>query len=640
LGSARKRQPVAPGRVREPAVIPAVIAVVTFLAFLPALQNGFVNWDDQKNLTNNPMYRGLGWTQLTWMFGGNSADFYMPLTWFTFAVDYTVWGMNPSGYHLTSLILHAVNAGLFYFVALRLLNLPRGAGASRDVGSRAGAAFAALLFSLHPLRVESVAWATERRDVLSGLFYLLAVLAYLRACEPRPPGERRAGAWYWVAVAAAACALLSKPMAVSLPVVLVLLDVYPLRRLGAGPSSWFAPAARRVWLEKLPFVLLSAAASVLTLLAYPNLNDPTLLPQVGGWRGRLAVPLYGLAFYLWKTAWPSGLSPVYETPVPFDPTAWPFLLSATVVAGVTVAAIALRRRPAPVTVWLSYVAILLPVLGIFQFHGLIAADRYTYLASLGWALLAGAGLAAWWRAGAGHEHGHSSRFLIVGLALSLLTSLGFLTWRQTQVWHDSEALWTYALSINASAIGHTGLGDALVQQRQVAEGIEHYRQALRLNPRYAAAHNNLGLALAQRGEIGEAIRHFRQVLLIVPKYAESHYSLGLALALQGETVEAVDQYRQALRIRPDYAEAHNNLGNALVRQGQVAEGIEHYRRALRLDPRSAAAHNNLGLALAQQGDLPEAVEHFREALRIEPNSANALRNLEMVLSGGGQDGRR
>jgi hypothetical protein len=509
--------------------------VVTFLAFLPALQNGFVNWDDQKNLTNNPMYRGLGWTQLTWMFGGNSADFYMPLTWFTFAVDYTVWGMNPSGYHLTSLILHAVNAGLFYFVALRLLNLARGAGASRDVGSRAGAAFAALLFSLHPLRVESVAWATERRDVLSGLFYLLAVLAYLRACEPRPPGERRVGAWYWVAVAAAACALLSKPMAVSLPIVLVLLDVYPLRRLGAGPSSWFAPAARRVWLEKLPFVLLSAAASVLTLLAYPNLNNPTGLPQVGGWRGRLAVPLYGLAFYLWKTAWPSGLSPVYEIPVPFDPTAWPFLLSATVVAGVTVAAIALRRRrPAPVMVWLSYVAILLPVLGIFQFHGLIAADRYTYLASLGWALLAGAGLAAWWRAGAGHEHGHSSRFLIVGLALSLLTSLGFLTWRQTQVWHDSEALWTYALSINASAIGHTSLGDALVQQGQVAEGIEHYRQALRLDPRSAAAHNNLGLALAQRGDLPEAVEHFREALRIEPNSPNALRNLEMALSGGGQ----------------------------------------------------------------------------------------------------------
>src|SRR5881396_2679307 len=237
-------------------LVSVLIAVVTFAAFLPTLQNQFVAWDDGKNLLNNYHYRGLGWTHLRWMWTTHLGH-YIPLTWMTFGLDYLLWGMNPVGYHLTNLLLHAANAAVFYLVARRILGLALPGPAQRgNVGLAASAAFAALLFAIHPLRVESVAWATERRDVLSGLFYLLALLVYLRAGEQ---GERgRSG--YWASVGLFVCALLSKSMAVSLPVVLLILDVYPLRRLG-GARGWWGEPARRIYLEKIPFVLLALAAS-------------------------------------------------------------------------------------------------------------------------------------------------------------------------------------------------------------------------------------------------------------------------------------------------------------------------------------------------------------------------------------------
>src|SRR5213596_2293038 len=243
------------------AVIPLVIAFSTFAAFLPALQNQFVSWDDAENFLDNPHYRGLGWTHLRWMWTTHLGH-YIPLTWMTLGLDYLLWGMNPLGYHLTNLLLHAANAVVFFFVVRRILTLALLGASERGLALAVSAGFAALVFAIHPLRVESVAWATERRDVLSGLFYLLTILMYLRACERGARGRRS----YWLSVALFGCALLSKSMAVSHPVVLLILEVYPLRRLG-GSLGWSSASTRRVYVEKIPFVLLAAAASAITLMA-------------------------------------------------------------------------------------------------------------------------------------------------------------------------------------------------------------------------------------------------------------------------------------------------------------------------------------------------------------------------------------
>src|SRR5438876_7632173 len=263
------REPVvhtpAPGWVLW--LVPVLIALVTVAAFLPTLQNQFVNWDDDENFLDNPHYRGLGWTQLRWMWTTLHLGHYIPLTWMTFGLDYLLWCMNPVGYHLTSLLLHAANAVVFFFVVHRILTLalPRLSERGRALAVSAG--FAALVFAIHPLRVESVAWVTERRDVLSGLFYLSAILIYLWACE----GGARGRGWYWLSVAVFGCALLSKSMVVNLPVVLLILDVYPLRRLG-GAVGWWSEPARRVYVEKIPFVLLAAAASAVALMAQLSHN--------------------------------------------------------------------------------------------------------------------------------------------------------------------------------------------------------------------------------------------------------------------------------------------------------------------------------------------------------------------------------
>jgi len=622
LPQRERREPV-PSTLRPRWVhrlVPVLIALVTFAAFLPTLHNQFVDWDDQKNFIENPHYRGLGWSQLRWMWTTSHMGPWIPLTWMTLGLDYLLWGLNPVGYHVTNLLLHAANAVILYFVALRILSLARPGLVDRGQANLAlSAAFAALLFALHPVRVESVAWATERRDVLSGLFYLSAILVYLCACER---GERSRG-WYWVTVGLFVCALLSKPMAVSLPVVLLVLDVYPLRRLGGSIGWWNAPA-RQVYLEKIPFALLALAASAIAFLALVQLKNLAPLDELS-MLGRLAVSAYGLSFYLWKTVMPVNLSPLYERPLTLNPWAMPFILSYGVVVAITAIVLALRRRvPGLPTAWLAYVVMVLPVLGIFQNGPQIAADRYTYLAGLAWAILAGASLLSCWRA---------TRFLVAAPALGVLLGLGVLTWNQVQVWHDRERLWTHALALDpqSSIAGHN-LGIVRADQGKLAEAIEHYRRALQIRPEYASAHNNWGAALAQQGKLAEASEHFRQALRIEPTFANAHYALGMALAHEGKLAEASDHYRQALQIKPGHADAHNNLGNALAQQGKLAEASEHYRQAVHIKPDLANAHYNWGNVLVQQGKLAEASDHYQQALGIKPDYAEAHYNWGNALA--------
>jgi protein O-mannosyl-transferase len=621
--------PQAPGvRTQVPrwvhGFIPGLIALATVTAFLPTLENELLTWDDYENLVDNPHYQGLGWPQLRWMWTAFHMGHYIPLTWMTFGLDYLLWGMRPVGYHLANLLLHAANAVVFYFVVRRLLRaaLP-GPVEHRRAGLAAAAAFAALLFALHPLRVESVAWATERRDVLSGLFYLLTILFYLRACER----EERGRGWYWGAVGSFACALLSKSMAVSLPVVLLILDVYPLRRLG-GATGWWGLPARRVYLEKIPFVLLAGAASALAFLALAHLHNMASLDLLSV-PARLAVSAYGLSFYLWKMIAPVNLSPLYELPGKVSPSAMPFVLSYAVIVAVTALVWALRRRvPGLAAAWLAYLVIMLPVLGIFQNGPQIAADRYTYLGGLGWAILAAAGLGSCWRRWPAPS---------TGFALLILLSLGALTWNQVQVWHDSETLWTHALAVSpASSIAENNLGGGLVNQGKPAEAIDHYRRALTISPQYADAHYNWGLARARQGRPAEAIEHYQQALRLKPDYAYAHNNWGVALAQQGKLAEAIEHYQQALRLKPGHAEAHYNWGLALAQQGKLAEAIEHYQQALRIKPDYADAHGNLGLALAQQGRMVEAIGRLQQALKIRPQDSSVLDAL-LGLGMGKQD---
>ena len=610
--------------------IPLAIALLSMLAFLPGLDGAFLDWDDRENFLHNPHYRGLGLAQLRWMLTASLMGHWMPVTWLTLAVDWRLWGLEPFGYHLTSLILHGAAAALVYLVARRLLARaqPRASGNAVTLG----AGVAALLFAVHPLRVESVAWITERRDVLAGLLFLAATLVYLGRWRvdgvPRPRGGLRYAACLILFVAA----LLAKSMTVTLPVVLLILDVYPLRRLGPAAGGWLTARARMVWLEKIPFLLLSTAAAAVAVAINRATGNLTSMDQFG-LVDRLAISGYSLVFYLWKTLVPLGLSPMYELPPTLEPWRWPFVGAALLALAVTAVALARARRwPALPAAWAAYAIMLVPVSGLFQNGFQIAADRYTYLPCLPWALLAGAGVA---RLVARDGLARRARVALALTAVALV-GLSAVSGRQTRVWHDTEALWRRALAVAPSSVAHSNLGLVLARAGDTREAIPHYQEALGLRPTYAEAWNNLALARAQQGDVAGAARSLAEAVRLKPRYATAWSNLGMVRARQGQTAEAIAAYHEALRLAPDHAEAHGNLGATLDAEGRGEEALRHLREAARLRPDSADAQGNLGTYYARRGDVAAATGYFAEALRLRPESPEAHNNLGLALA---QQGR-
>jgi tetratricopeptide (TPR) repeat protein len=586
------------------------VALTAFVAFLPALSAGFVTWDDNRNFLDNPAYRGLDASHLRWMWTSFHMGHYVPLTWMTLGIDYELWGMDARGYHLQNLLLHAANAVLVYLLANTLLRRVRGRDSiADDRAIRWSAAACALLFAVHPLRVESVAWITERRDMLSLLFCLVSVLLYLRHTQP---GETRR-VWYGLSLVAFVSALLSKATSVSLPVVLAILNVYPLGRIG-GASGWWSSSARRVYGELAPFVVLSLGAGVLSIVA---LSPPAQLSLAS----KIAVSAYSVAFYLWKTLLPTSLAPLYEMPRTVDPFAPRYVVSYVVGLGVTLVAWRARKRyPAVTAAWAVFLAALFPMLGLVQNGPQIAADRYTYHASPALAILAGAALGSWRQVPA------LARAAIAG---ALITILAAATWRQTDVWHDSEALWSRVLSVDStSSVAQIAMGDLLVAQDRLGEAAEHYERGLALDPTFAIGYNNLGVILARQGKPADAVERYRQALALRPLYADAHNNWGIALSQQGDYAGAIGHFERAIALDTANADAEINLGNAFVRQQRPDSALTHYARAAGLKPNSADAFLNWGVALAQLGNLAEATARFRRAVELAPDNAEARAYLE------------
>jgi protein O-mannosyl-transferase len=612
-------------------LLACLVAGITFVVFSSALQNDFVNWDDESFLVNNLNYRGLGWEQLRWMFTTFHMGPYQPLSWMSLGLDYLIWGMNPVGYHLTNLILHAANAALFYFICRRLLVLALSMFNERSWLLSVSSAFAALLFSIHPLRVESVVWATERRDVLSGFFVLCSVYCYLRANFTHR-AHKWSRLWATTAIVVYVMSLLSKATAITLPLILLILDVYPLRRLPWKPREWFVPARSRVWQEKIPFLV---AALPFVLIAIVGQKQAAALRSLSsyGFGPRLAQAFFGASFYLWKTLVPVKLSPLYEIPSYFSP------LHPSIVAGVITTIILtiffyfLRNRwPAGLAAWVSYVLLLLPVSGIVAIGPQLVADRYSYLPSLSWAVLVGAGLFYCWWLWINKLVGLHTFVVTQSLAALLLVALGVLTWQQTQIWRNSERLWSYALAIDQrSSFAHNNLGLALAERGAFAEAIEEFRKAVEIDPAFVEAHTNLGNFLAQRGSPGEAISHLRQALAIDPAFANAHNTLGNILADRGESDKAIEHFRKALQTNPKSAMTYYNLGRVLAKGGDLEEAIEAYRKSIEINSLDPDAHNNLGLLLASRGNVDQAIEQFREALRVNPRYAKAYFNLGKIF---------
>lgn len=558
-----------------------VLAVV--VVFGHGLYNEFVQWDDPINLIDNKNFRGLGWTQLRWMFSTTLMGHYIPLTWLTFGLDYVVWGMEPAGYHFTNLVLHATNVVLFFLLARSLL--PRALPWATALELRAGAALAALFFGIHPLRAESVAWATERRDVLSGLMFLTCVLCYVASTEH--DGWKR-----WRRLLAAlvffALALLSKSITMTLPLALLIADIYPLKRLPLAPRDWLRPEIRKVLVEKIPFLLVAGAGAAVSYWAVATHSFFTSTLQYP-LLSRITMALYSVCFYLGKTVLPVGLSPLYELPAIVDIREGRFGLAAVAALLITVSLLGLSKSwPAGCAAYLYYAITIAPVGGLVHAGYQLAHDRYSYLSCLGFALLAGAIPALLGRARVrGMLDRRLSRAAAV-VVVAWIVALGALTWEQVRVWRNTESLWMHAAMAEPDcSICENNVAAHLVNQRNPEAAFVHFERTLALRPDRDKAYAGIGLALIQLDRSAEAEAHLKR-----------------ALATHGFDVPVL-----------------NNMAIALIRQAKFDQAIPYARRALVLDPKNVLARSNYGTALAGAGQLTAALEQFHRAAGIDAYAA-------------------
>ena len=522
--------------------------------FGQTLTHEFIDFDDNDYVYDNPVVaRGLTLKGIVWAFTSFHAANWHPLTWLSHELDCQFYGLNPAGHHLTNVLLHTATV-IALFLVLRQMT-----------GALWRSAFVAAVFAIHPLRVESVAWVAERKDVLSGLFFMLTIGAYVRYAR-YPWSAARHG----LVVLLFVLGLMCKPMLVTLPVVLLLLDCWPLQRVEPRKLSGLA-------LEKLPLLALSAAACVATVLAQKECIQPT---EVYSLPLRCANALVTCMVYLGQMVWPAGLAVFYPYPHNGLP-AWEVLLAGILLAGLSVAAWGERRKqPWLLIGWLWYLVMLLPVVGIIQVGEQAHADRYTYLPQIG-IYVAVTWLVAEWKL---------NRVVLGNLMVGVLAVLMVCAWKQTAYWKNGETLWTHTLACT------TGNSVACL---------------------------NLAADLRKEGRMAEAIVVYQKGLQDLPDDAELHNSLGDALLEIGKVDDAITHCQRALQIRPDDAQAHLNLGNALLHKGRVDDAITHYQKALQINPAFAMAHNNLGAVLWQEGRVDDAITGTKRPCKSCPTRRNS-----------------
>lgn len=561
-------------RLRHVAVAFSLVAIVATV-YAPVGDHAYLNLDDDVYVTRNAQVRGgLGWESAAWAFTSVHEAYWIPLTWLSLMADCSAFGVRAGPHLLENVALHAAAALLLYAF---LVSATGAAGAS---------AWVAALFALHPLRVESVAWVAQRKDVLSALFWMLAMLAYLRYAR-RPSLGR-----YGLVALAFALGLLAKPMTVTLPVVLLSLDVWPLARRERG-FAWLV-------VEKLPLFALAAAASAVTLFTQHGAGAvPTLASIDAG--ERIANVLTNYALYVGKIVWPAGLAVFYPL-TPADPA---FAAAAGVLlAVVSAVAIALaRREPYVLAGWLWFLVTLLPVVGLVQVGGQQIADRYTYLPSIGLFVIAAWGaprLLSSWSA-------RSARVTLAAAGLATVVAAAILTWRQVPHWRDSVTLFTRAVAVTqGNFLAHNNLGEALASTGRAEEAAFHYMEAARIHPGYAPARNNVGLVLARQGRYADAEREFRAALARDPRSAVSESNLATTRARLGDYPDAIAHYRRSLELDPGNGVTHASLADSLLLTGRLDEAIVHYQEAVRLSPDPRDARRALANALRRAGRADEA----------------------------------
>lgn len=576
--------------------------LVAFVAFSGTLGHSLLEFDDNTYVYENPLIHSLGWESVVRIFSTTYFRSYTPLTLLSHAVDFALWGRDPFGHHLTNVLIHACNTGIFFLLAtviFMLRALPPEAPAARLVdllrgyGSPARIVpplIAALFFALHPLRVESVAWVSDRKDLLLGAFGMGALLSYLLYDQSRGMPEGRH--WYWGALVLSILAMLSKTVGTVLPVIFVLVDLLPLRT-GRKTVSW-----QRLVLEKLPFFLASVAVGLAAIAAVQDvLRHPIFFPTTP--LERSLRPAYTVAFYLAKTFWPFDLTPIYTR------SAITLQLAALgAVLALTLGLLIGRRRAggrALLLAWCAYVLFVLPTVFGETTAGIQTwADRYSYLPGAVIALALGGVFSVSWPA---DRPGTVRRRLLAGGAVAVAALLLALTLRQIPVWEEDEGLWRYAVRVNPGAV---------------------------------MAQTNLAMILTRSGQSREAAEVARTALTIAPNYANAHGALGMALGQLGDTARAVEALRSAIAYDSNYIDAYSNLGNLFLEGGHVEEAIALYAEAVRRDPSFFTGYYNMGIALYRSGDADGAMAMFERTIAVNPLYANTYSNMGIIQAERGE----
>jgi tetratricopeptide (TPR) repeat protein len=586
------------------------LALVTFAVFGQVLHSGFVYFDDPEYVTENSHIQNVPVLQtIKWAFTTGCAANWHPLTWLSHTLDCKLFGLNPAGHHLTNLLLHIANT-LLLFAVLKAMT-----------GALWRSAFAAALFALHPLHVESVAWVSERKDILSTLFWFLTMAAYVH--YTRNPNARS----YLLTLVLFALGLMAKPMLVTLPFVLLLLDYWPLNRLENNnrgqiypPYSW---RIYRLVYEKIPFFVLSAVSSVITCLVQQHaMTNIEVFPL----KWRIANAVVSYARYIEKMFLPRKLAVLYPLAGNL-PKVW--VVAAAVIFLLVISILVIRlspRRKYLLIGWLWFVGTLVPVIGLVQVGMQAMADRYAYVPLTGLFIVVSWGVAditTTWR---------RRKILLTIAAIIVLLALSICTNLQLRYWHNTMSLFGRAAAVtNYNYTAYNNLGYTFVEQKKFEQAISYYKKAISIKPDYAEACSNLGAAYGELGRYDEAIEVLQRSLRLKPNYAKAYYNLGIVYSSSGRWQQAIEAYGNSLKIDPSNAEAYNKLGAACANLQLSEQAVEAYQKALQINPSLATVRNNLAVLLLEQNKIDEAIGHLHQAVQTEPNYADAYNNLGIAF---------
>ncbi len=578
-----------------------VLAVSTLLVFWQVRNFDFINYDDNFYVYRNPhVLNGLTADAVSWAFKATEATNWHPLTWLSLMLDCQLFGPNPGGIHLINVLLHLANTLLLFMVLKKM------------TGSLWSSAFVAAAFALHPMHVESVAWIAERKDVLSTFFWMLTLLAYI-VYVSRPSVFR-----YIAALAFFALGLMAKPMLVTLPFVLLLLDYWPLERIGRK-------TAYRLIIEKIPFFILSAVSSVITFLVQRSggsmVDTGTFLLY-----DRFANAFLSYARYIAKMFCPQKLAIFY----PFDAARVPFwqvAMCALLLLGISIFVVRFGRNQRYLPFgWFWFIGTLIPVIGVVQVGAQAYADRYTYIPYIGLFVII-----AWYLPQLLSKllSALPQRKIVLGsLMVLVLTSLGICAHRQVSYWNNSVTVFSHAIEVTQNNwLAYNDLGNAYNGLGRYTEAVGNFRQAIKINPRYDEAYLNLGNAYVSLARSAEAIDAYKQAVKVNPDYADAYFNLGNAYGSLARSAEAIDAYKQAVKVNSDLYQAYNNLGIVYGGLGRYSEAADNFKQVIKINPDYAQAYNNLGAAYVNLSRYSEAIEVYKQAVRISPNYAEAHYNL-------------